>query len=59
MIGPEEVAKLVEEALTSPRPQPRYLVGKGARAQAFMVRWLPDRLRDRVILKALRYPRHP
>jgi NAD(P)-dependent dehydrogenase (short-subunit alcohol dehydrogenase family) len=56
-IGPEEVAKVMEEALIAPRPKPRYLVGKNAKLQAWMVRWLPDRLRDRVILRAMKYPR--
>lgn len=56
VIGPEEVAKVVEKALTVPNPRPRYLVGRNARLQARLVRWLPDRLRDKVILRAMKYP---
>jgi NAD(P)-dependent dehydrogenase (short-subunit alcohol dehydrogenase family) len=57
VIDPEEVAKVVEKALTLPKPRPRYLVGRNARLQAWMVRWLPDRLRDKVILRAMKYPK--
>lgn len=58
-IGPEEVAKVVEKALTVPKPRPRYLVGRDAKLQAWLVRLLPDRLRDKVFLRAIRYPRAP
>jgi NAD(P)-dependent dehydrogenase (short-subunit alcohol dehydrogenase family) len=56
-ISPEEVAKVVEKALTVPRPQPRYLVGKDAKLHARMARLLSDRLRDKVVLRAMKYPR--
>lgn len=58
-IGPEEVAKVVETALTLPRPRPRYLVGKDAKLHARLARLLPDRLRDKVVLRGMKYPRRP
>ena len=48
----EAVAKVVEHALTSERPKPRYLVGRDARLRAG-VEHLPDRLRDRVYKRVL------
>ena len=48
----EAVAAVVEEALISPRPKPRYLVGRDARLRAGVER-LPDRLRDRVYNRVL------
>jgi NAD(P)-dependent dehydrogenase (short-subunit alcohol dehydrogenase family) len=43
---PDEVAKVVEHALTARRPKTRYVVGRDARRRARVER-LPDRLRDR------------
>jgi NAD(P)-dependent dehydrogenase (short-subunit alcohol dehydrogenase family) len=51
--SPELVAEAVEHALTAKRPKTRYLVGKDARRRARLER-LPDRLRDRVLVRALR-----
>ena len=51
-IGPEEVARAVERALTAERPKARYLVGKDARLRRRLER-LPVRLRDRLIERAL------
>jgi NAD(P)-dependent dehydrogenase (short-subunit alcohol dehydrogenase family) len=51
-VGPEEVAKAVEHALTAERPKARYLVGKDARLRRRLER-LPVRLRDRLIERAL------
>jgi NAD(P)-dependent dehydrogenase (short-subunit alcohol dehydrogenase family) len=48
----DAVAKVVEEALTSPRPKARYLVGRDARLRAGVER-LPNRLRDRVYNRVL------
>jgi NAD(P)-dependent dehydrogenase (short-subunit alcohol dehydrogenase family) len=48
----EAVAKVVEHALTSEQPKPRYLVGRDARLRAG-VEHLPDRLRDRVYKRVL------
>jgi len=52
-VPPEVVAKAVEEALTSPRPRTRTLIGTEAKVQAFL-RWLlPDRLLDAFFAKVL------
>jgi NAD(P)-dependent dehydrogenase (short-subunit alcohol dehydrogenase family) len=49
---PEQVAKVVEQALTSSRPPTRRLVGRDARIRAGF-ELLPDRLRDRVLRRVL------
>jgi NAD(P)-dependent dehydrogenase (short-subunit alcohol dehydrogenase family) len=54
-ISPEAVVRAVVHALTAPRPKTRYLVGTAARIQA-IVALLPDRLRDRLLTRALRLP---
>ena len=46
------VARVVEHALTADRPRTRYLVGRDAKIRAAIER-LPDRLRDRVLTRAL------
>jgi NAD(P)-dependent dehydrogenase (short-subunit alcohol dehydrogenase family) len=48
----EDVAKVVEHALTAERPKTRYLVGRDARRRSRVER-LPDRLRDRVYERVL------
>ncbi len=48
----DSVARAVEHALTSGRPRTRYLVGRDARIRATVER-LPDRLRDRIVTRAL------
>jgi len=47
--SPDKVAAAVEHALFSPRPKTRYLVGRDARVQSLLVRWLPDRPREAII----------
>ena len=49
----ELVVKAVAHALTAKRPKTRYLVGRDARIRAGLQR-LPDRLRDRIIVRRLR-----
>ncbi len=49
---PELVVRAIEHALTSDRPKTRYLVGRDAKIRASIER-LPDRLRDRILTKAL------
>ena len=49
---PEEVAAVVEHALTDPSPRTRYVVGKGARTRTLIGR-APDGLRDRLIGRML------
>ncbi len=48
----ESVVKAIEHALTDEHPKARYLVGRDAHIRAAIER-LPDRLRDRVIRRAL------
>lgn len=50
-IQPDEVAKVVERALTAKRPKARYLVGVDAKVQAVLDR-LPDRAREFGLEKA-------
>jgi len=51
----DEVAKVVEHALTARRPRTRYLVGRDARRRSRLER-LPDRLRDRAYERVLLRP---
>lgn len=55
-IPPEAVVRAVHHALTSSRPHTRYLVGRDAKLRAWMVKWLPDRVHDRLLWWALKYP---
>jgi NAD(P)-dependent dehydrogenase (short-subunit alcohol dehydrogenase family) len=48
----DSVAAAIEHALTAERPKTRYLVGRDAKLRA-VLEHLPDRARDRVIVKAL------
>ncbi|HYZ16587.1 MAG TPA: SDR family oxidoreductase [Candidatus Acidoferrum sp.] len=54
-IAPERVAEAVARALIARRPKTRYLVGTEARLQLAARRFVPDRLRDRLIRAALRH----
>ncbi len=58
-IPASEVAKVVEHALVAPRPKTRYLVGKGARRLARISTFVPDRLRDRLLIRKLGLPIEP
>lgn len=55
-IPADAVAAVVEEALTAPRPRARYLVGRDARLRAVLARFVPDRIRDRLIVRVLKLP---
>ncbi len=50
------VADAVFHAVTSPSPRTRYLVGRDARINGFLARFIPDRVRDRLIARALKLP---
>ena len=50
---PHVVLDAVIDAIESPNPKTRYLIGHGARLQS-LLRRLPDKVRDRVILGSLR-----
>jgi NAD(P)-dependent dehydrogenase (short-subunit alcohol dehydrogenase family) len=56
-ISPDAVVRAVHHALTAARPKTRYLVGADATVRAWMVKWLPDRLQDRLMTWILKYPR--
>jgi NAD(P)-dependent dehydrogenase (short-subunit alcohol dehydrogenase family) len=52
-ISPDEVAKVIERALTESRMKARYVVGRDARVQLMLRRALPDLVFDRVIRRVL------
>jgi NAD(P)-dependent dehydrogenase (short-subunit alcohol dehydrogenase family) len=56
-IPPDAVVQAVHHALTASRPHTRYLVGSDAKLRAWMVKWMPDRAQDKLLLWALKYPR--
>ena len=49
----EMVTEAIVHALTSSNPKTRYVVGKEARIQSRLSKWLPDRMLDRMILKRI------
>lgn len=52
-LPPEAVARTVAHALTARRPRTRYTIGLDSKALRVMARWLPDRLRDAIILRGM------
>jgi len=56
-IPPDAVVRAVVHALTAACPRTRYLVGTDAKIRAWMVKWLPDRLNDRLLTWMLQLPR--
>ena len=54
--APDAVAQVVEHALTAATPRTRYLVGRDARLRAALTKLVPDRLRDRLVTRALKLP---
>jgi len=52
-VGPEVVARVVEKAVTSSRPRPRYLVGRDAKMMATVARLLPDGVRDATMRRVM------
>jgi NAD(P)-dependent dehydrogenase (short-subunit alcohol dehydrogenase family) len=52
-VAPLMVAKVVEHALTSPRPKTRYAVGRDAKMRIALTRVVPDRTMDRLIARAM------
>ncbi len=51
-LPPDEVAKVIERALTAARPRTRYPVGADAKIGSALLTKLPDRLRDRLLARA-------
>ncbi len=55
-ISPDRVAAKVFEALTAPNPKPRYLVGRDSKALSWLAALVPDRIRDRMLIKQFGLP---
>lgn len=55
-IPADAVAAVVERALTARKPRTRYVVGRDARIRAAVAGLVPDRARDRLIVRALKLP---
>src|SRR5215468_8033424 len=55
-ISPDRVAAKVFEALTASNPKPRYLVGRDAKALSWLASLVPDRIRDRILIKRFGLP---
>jgi len=51
---PRDVAEAIGTALTDEKPKARYVVGRDAKMRARLSRALPDRVMDRLILRALK-----
>ena len=56
-VAPIEVARAVEHALLSPRPRTRYAVGRQAKLLIPLTRFMPDRLKDELLLRVSGLPR--
>jgi NAD(P)-dependent dehydrogenase (short-subunit alcohol dehydrogenase family) len=56
-IPTDAVVRAVHHALTAAHPRTRYLIGMDAKLRAWMVKWLPDRVQDKLLIWALKYPR--
>ncbi len=55
-VAPEEVAKAVTHALTASKPRTRYVIGRTAKIQAALSFFVPDRMRDGMVAKAMHLP---
>ena len=58
-VSTDEVAKVVERALTSRSPRTRYVVGNDAKLQVALGRFTSDRMRDRVVTYMMKLPLRP
>jgi NAD(P)-dependent dehydrogenase (short-subunit alcohol dehydrogenase family) len=56
-VEPIVVARAVEHALLSAKPRPRYPVGRQARVLIPLTRFMPDRLKDELLLRYSGLPR--
>lgn len=55
-LKPEKVARTVKKALQAGRPRTRYRLGWDSRSSALLMKLLPDRWFDRIILKISKLP---
>ena len=55
-IPADHAAAVIERAIEARRPRARYRIGRDAHAMATASRWLPDRLFDRLLARAMRLP---
>ena len=55
-IPADHAAAVIEKAIEARRPRARYRIGRDAHAMATASRWLPDRLFDRLLARAMRLP---
>lgn len=55
-LKPETVAKTVMKSLTAKKPKTRYRLGWDSKSSAILMRLLPDRLFDKIILKISKLP---
>jgi NAD(P)-dependent dehydrogenase (short-subunit alcohol dehydrogenase family) len=53
-IPAQAVADSVEHALTADKPKTRYVIGRVGKAMVALERWLPDRVFDRLVARAMR-----
>jgi NAD(P)-dependent dehydrogenase (short-subunit alcohol dehydrogenase family) len=53
----DSVSAVVEHALTSRSPRTRYVVGRDAKFQVALRAFVPDRVRDRLVTRAMKLPR--
>ncbi len=56
-VDPIEAARAIEHALLSPKPRTRYPVGRQAKLLIPLSRFLPDRLKDELLLRVSGLPR--
>jgi NAD(P)-dependent dehydrogenase (short-subunit alcohol dehydrogenase family) len=54
-LPPDAVAKDVAHALTAKKPRTRYLVGREAKSRGLIARFLPDRVMDAAIARAMKW----
>jgi NAD(P)-dependent dehydrogenase (short-subunit alcohol dehydrogenase family) len=53
-IDPADAARVIVHAIETPKPRPRYLVGRDAKIMGSLARLLPDRVIDRLIARNMR-----
>ena len=56
-VSTDAVSQVVERALTARSPKTRYVVGRDAKFQVAMARFITDRMRDRVVTYVIKLPR--